>query len=92
MMKRPLLAVFPVLIITIATSSTFAAVPREIKACQSIPPARPTGGASMVRMEALQECYKAVEKEFPAVSTSAHTLSNQSHAQTPNTSLHTLSP
>lgn len=26
--------------------------------CESIPPTRPTGGATLQRMQALQECYK----------------------------------
>ena len=28
--------------------------------CESIPPARPTGGATLQRMQALQECYKNI--------------------------------
>jgi len=94
MIKHLLLAVFPVLIITTATRHTFAAVPTEnpeIKACQTIPPARPTGGLSRIRMEALLQCYKAVQKEFPTISTSPHTLSNQTEAQTPSTSANTFS-
>ncbi len=29
-------------------------------ACENIPPARPTGGASLARLQALQECYKGL--------------------------------
>ncbi|MDM9580506.1 hypothetical protein [Nostoc sp. GT001] len=28
--------------------------------CENIPPARPTGGASLARLQALQKCYKGL--------------------------------
>lgn len=36
---------------------------RRKQVCESIPPARPTGGATLKRMQALQECYKQISQD-----------------------------
>ncbi|MDM9384572.1 hypothetical protein QUB80_28290 [Chlorogloeopsis sp. ULAP01] len=45
-------------------------------ACENIPPARPTGGASLVRLLALQECYKTLPQSTVQQSSSTGACGN----------------
>ncbi|WP_337884473.1 hypothetical protein [Fischerella thermalis] len=42
-------------------------------ACENIPPARPTGGATLARLQALQECYKGLPQGTVTVEQSSST-------------------
>jgi hypothetical protein len=50
-------------------------------ACENIPPARPTGGASLARLQALQECYKGLPQGTVQQSSKTEACANISPAQ-----------
>ncbi|KYC34862.1 hypothetical protein WA1_49990 [Scytonema hofmannii PCC 7110] len=43
-------------------------------ACESIPPARPTGGASSTRLQTMQQCYKRFQQSTPTGATNQTTI------------------
>ncbi|RAM50013.1 MAG: hypothetical protein C6Y22_19685 [Hapalosiphonaceae cyanobacterium JJU2] len=45
-------------------------------ACENIPLARPTGGASLARLQALQECYKGLPQDTVQQSSSTGICAN----------------
>lgn len=80
-MKRLFVAVLPALLVITATAPTFAFGKEEgsnTGGCQSIPPARPTGVASLARLQAMQRCDLSIRsRELQTPSTSPEDKSNQ---------------